>query len=409
MKNKVTNKIDNHIEPIKLVIIYPADPLGVIPGGVDTYIRGIIRWAPDEIDVSLIGITTDIKHRPTGKWITCNIGPKEFQFFAVAWEKHAGQRSTLPLSVRFIAGLAKYRPKFKADVLDFHRLEPVIFYLNGPPINLFVHQNMQILQNPNSDILWGRWPAAYYFLEKFIMSRISSVITVREDAVEWYQQRMPELGSRVKFVPTWVDPLVFDVGTEKQRTVASQNLRQEYGLAIENRIIVTVGRLDKQKDPLLLCRAFLNLYKKTQDVRLIFIGDGVLRPDIEAFIIQNKLVDKIILAGLRNAVEISDYLKGSDIFVLSSAYEGMPMCVLESLASGLPVVSTSVGEVPRVIKPGINGYMVEYGDVGGLATVMSTALDKTWNTNSVSTSISQFSAPQILSEVYENYLCIARV
>ena len=100
-------------KPVKLVIIYPADPLGVIPGGVDTQIRGIIRWAPENIEVSLVGITTDPLQRPAGKWMTCNIGPREFRFFAVLWEKHAGQRIWLPLSVRFMLGLARYRPRFK--------------------------------------------------------------------------------------------------------------------------------------------------------------------------------------------------------------------------------------------------------------------------------------------------------
>lgn len=401
------NKLFNAEAPAKLVIIYPADPLGIIPGGVDTYIRGIIRWAPENIEVSLIGITTDPSQRPVGKWMLCNIGPKTFRFFAVAWEKHAGLRMRLPLSVRFIAGLARFRPRFESNILDFHRIEPVIFYLHRRPINLFVHQNMQILENPNSDILWGRWPAAYYYLEKFIMSRIDSIITVREDAVEWYKTRMPELVKRVKFVPTWVDPLVFEVGSNKNRNQARYDIRSEFGFSDNHTIVITVGRLDKQKDPMLLIRAFQTVSEKNKNARLVFIGDGMLRGEMETFINHNKLNEKIKLAGLKSAIQIAEYLKGSDVFALSSAYEGMPMCVLEALASGLPVVSTSVGEVPRVISSEINGFMVNYDDADALAITICAALDKKWDATRVAESVSEFSAPRVLSEVYENYLRIA--
>ncbi len=391
----------------RLVIVYPADPLGIIPGGVDTYIRGLIRWAPEDIDISLVGITTDPSARPLGRWLSCNIGPKKFRFFAVLWEKHPGQRIGLPLSVRFVAGLLRYRPKFVSDVLEFHRIEPALFYLRRRPINLFVHQNMQILEDPNSDILWRRWSAAYYALERYVMSRADSIITVREDAVDWYRGRMPELSGRFRFVPTWVDPTVFCVGSSKGRRVASQQLRKEFGFSENDQVIITVGRLDRQKDPLLLASAFLTVCKSMPELRLVYMGDGVLRTQLESFITEHALGAQIKLAGLRSASQVARYLQGADLFALSSAYEGMPMCLLEALSSGLPAVSTRVGEVPRVMIQGENGFMVDYGDAEALASAMSKALQRPWSPVDVAATVSEYAAQQVLSAVYGNYRRLA--
>ena len=126
-------------------------------------------------------------------------------------------------------------------------------------------------------------------------------------------------------------------------------LRQRCGLDSKARIIVTVGRIDTQKNPHLLLDAFTLLTKTRNDVALGFIGDGVMRQTLEARVDELGLGGKVYFFGLRPPSEIAGILRAADIFALSSSYEGMPMALLEGLGSGLPVVTTDVGEVRKVV------------------------------------------------------------
>jgi glycosyltransferase involved in cell wall biosynthesis len=91
------------------------------------------------------------------------------------------------------------------------------------------------------------------------------------------------------------------------------------------------------------------------NLHLIVIGDGALRSQVEEKIGVAGIAGHVHLLGALPRPRIAELLRASDLFVLSSAYEGMPIAVLEALATGLPVVSTDVGEIRRVVKEGING------------------------------------------------------
>lgn len=393
----------------KVVIVYPADPAGIIPGGVDTYVRGLILTSPEDIEVSLIGVTTDPVARPVGRWLACRLSGKQFSFFPVLWEREPGQRGHIPLSVRFMLGLLRYRPRCQADVLEFHRIEPMLLYwFDKRPKNAFVHQNMQILENASADILWSKLPRIYYWLEKIVYHRMSSVFAVREDAVEWYRERFPDIGDRFEFIPTWMDPAIFCMPSEEQAEEAGRLVREELGQSPSTAIMVTVGRLDDQKQPLLLASAFRALVDARHDVCLVYVGDGKLRVVLEDYIEKNGLAHAIKLVGLKSQQEIVRYLWAAKCFVLSSAYEGMPMCVLEALGTGCPVVSTEVGEVARVVHPQKSGLLVSAGDEVALTKAMSEALDMVWDRKQVRDAVVDYTPLKVLEPVYAKYRLLAQ-
>src|SRR5687768_14052725 len=107
-------------------IFYPADPVGIVPGGIDTFIRGIVKWAPNDIEFSLIGMTTDPVARPAGRWTRCSLGRREFSFFPVSRVADGGSRSYVPLSLRYTIATA-LAPKTVCEgfeILELHRVEP---------------------------------------------------------------------------------------------------------------------------------------------------------------------------------------------------------------------------------------------------------------------------------------------
>lgn len=390
----------------KVCIIYPADPVGVIPGGIDTFIRGILGWAPDDISVSLIGVTTDQSARPVGDWTECDLGRRTFNFFAAASLTNPEGRSYIPLSLRFTLGLIRNRPKITADILEFHRIEPSLLYLHDSrPKNAFVHQNMQVLNNPGSDILWSRMPGMYFWLQDKLIRQYSSVYAVREDAVEWYKDRYPLISDRFRFVPTWYDPEIFYPVDFDERGA----LRREFGFESGSRVLVSVGRLDKQKDPLLLACAFHELLGQYPDAQLIYIGDGVLHEKLESFFEQAGISSRVTLAGLLPAADIARMLRAADLFVLSSAYEGMPMCVLEALGSGLPVVTTDVGEVRRVVIPGVNGEIVTERTCSAIAEAIKRTLDArdSFSGKPCTDAVQNYTPGCVLEPIYQNYRHLA--
>jgi glycosyltransferase involved in cell wall biosynthesis len=399
---------------VRVRIFYQTDPAGTIPGGIDTFIRGIIKAAPHDIEISVVGLTTDPAARPVGRWSECVVDGRRVWFFPVGQLKDARGRSRVPLSVLLSAGIAKY---FYAcsegcDVLEFHRVEPAMLFLRDPrPKNAFVHQNMaDALSSSRSDIRWKMMPWLFWRLERIVLRSMASVFAVRADAIEAYRRQYPELADRFRFIPTWMDPDLFFPAHDSLRKRLLESVGAQFGIRAAERIMVSVGRLDSQKNPLLLIDGFALLARKRADVRLIVVGDGVLRNEIERRAAQHGLTDRVVLAGLRPPREVADLLRLSDCFVLTSAYEGMPMCVLEALGCGIPVVTTRVGEVERVVRPGINGEILAAAAPEILAQALESCLAQaaSYRGEACLAAVAEFVPKKVLQPVYEQYRRLAR-
>lgn len=128
-------------------------------------------------------------------------------------------------------------------------------------------------------------------------------------------------------------------------------------------VIVVVGRLESQKGHEYLLEA-LNLLK-TIPWNLWVVGDGSLKNDLERLSKDLNLRERIIFLGARK--NISEILSQADIFVMPSLWEGLGLALLEAAAAGKPIVASSVGGVPEVIKNGETGILVEAKNVKSLA------------------------------------------
>lgn len=112
-------------------------------------------------------------------------------------------------------------------------------------------------------------------------------------------------------------------------------------------IILTVGRLSKQKSQVDLIKAFSIVNKKMPRSTLIILGDGPLKKQLISLISELKLEDKVKLMGFVDNPYI--YMKNADLFVLSSIYEGFPNVIIEAMYCGLPIVSTDCPSGPDEI------------------------------------------------------------
>lgn len=140
-------------------------------------------------------------------------------------------------------------------------------------------------------------------------------------------------------------------------------------------VILGVGRLTRQKDFFTLVRAFAEL-RRRRCARLIILGEGEDRPALEALVAELGLHDDVSLPGFRD--DAPAYMAGSALFVLSSAWEGLPTVLIEALAAGTPVVSTDCPSGPReILQEGRLGALVPIADAPALASAMERALDHT--------------------------------
>jgi len=394
--------------PIRVAIIHPTDPVGVMPGGIDSFIRGQLKYCPSDIEYSVVGMTADNKERPVGQWQTISIGPRTFHFFPIIEWSGDDRRKLLPATVSHLLGMAARREKAtsNAQILDFHRIEPLmLFGRDARPKNLTLHQNMSDLYRAGGDIRWRHLPKAYFQLEKRLLPKSDKIFCVREDAANDYRNRFPALQSQISFTPTWADPELFFPANNEAQDDQQRQLYDRWGWPGDSKLIVSVGRLDGQKNPKLLLRAFGLLASRHPESRLAFVGEGPLRSELEGVARAADLTDKIKFLGLLPPAEVASLLRSSHMFALSSRYEGMPIAVIEALACGIPVTATSVGEVGRIVLPGVCGELAESEDVTSFAAALTKCMDNLdrYAGEPCTNAVMQFTPDEVLRPIFQNY------
>lgn len=138
--------------------------------------------------------------------------------------------------------------------------------------------------------------------------------------------------------------------------------------------LVSVGRLCEQKGQLLLIEAASRLAAEGLPFKLVLVGDGPLRPQIETLIAQNGLQEHIEITGWASNSEVQQQILASRAMVLPSFAEGLPVVIMEALALERPVISTYVAGIPELVEPGTCGWLVPPGSVEALTAAMRTAL-----------------------------------
>jgi glycosyltransferase involved in cell wall biosynthesis len=136
--------------------------------------------------------------------------------------------------------------------------------------------------------------------------------------------------------------------------------------------ILNVGRLNPQKNQALLLEAFARI-QSDRDARLVILGDGDLRADLERRAQELGIADRVVMPGFQLAP--GGYYRSADLFVLSSDYEGYPLVMIEAMHCGLPIVSTDCLSGPaEILDNGKFGTLVPCGDARLLAQAMAAAL-----------------------------------
>jgi glycosyltransferase involved in cell wall biosynthesis len=185
--------------------------------------------------------------------------------------------------------------------------------------------------------------------------------------------------SHVRAIPNCVDTRRFCPPEPEERLSLRQKLSAELVRPLEpgEKVVTFVGRLVAYKGLPLLVRVWREFTKEHRHVRLLLVGAGGddihnCEAELRAYLQTNGLWDTVHLTG--DVLNVPEYLKASDAFVLPTENEAFGLSLVEAMACGLPVLSTPVGGVKDIVEHRQNGLLVEAGDFRGLYDAMQVLL-----------------------------------
>ncbi|MDC4204091.1 MAG: glycosyltransferase [Candidatus Manganitrophus sp.] len=195
-----------------------------------------------------------------------------------------------------------------------------------------------------------------FWINRFLARWSDRVIAiserVKEDLLRF--DRIPL--AKVKVIPNGVDPLLFE------NPISKEEARRKLSLPEQAVVIGTVGRLSIAKGHKNLLNAFQLLLDEGgwPDLRLVLVGEGPLRENLEQMVQKGGLEKAVLFLGTRR--DVPDCLRAFDLFVFSSLWEGQPAAVIEAMAAGLPIVSTDYEGVREIITDRVEALLVRSDD-----------------------------------------------
>ena len=202
-------------------------------------------------------------------------------------------------------------------------------------------------------------------LQNFVVKN-ADIITANTKATrDELVGRFPEYSSKVKIIPMGVNPDFFKKLKVKKPAKYSKN-----------KLLLFVGRLSDQKGLQYLIDALPEIVRKEPAAKLLIIGDGPFKSELEKKINENRIKDYVEFLGSLPSSEVVKYHNYADIFVLPSlanktGTEALGLALMEAMSSGCAVVGTKVGGIPSLIKDGDDGLLVQQKDSKHLADAIA--------------------------------------
>ena len=194
------------------------------------------------------------------------------------------------------------------------------------------------------------------------------------DAIIAVSDQVKEALVREYFLPPEKITVVYN-GVEVEKfgiRKTEPGIRGELGVDERDRIILYIGRIEKEKGLDVLLQSLFRIPDSKFRITVLIVGDGPYLLNLKGLAEQLGVADRVIFAGRVPYEEVPRYYQAADLFVLPSLREeGFPMTLPEAMASGLPVVASRIGGIVTAVKDGETGILVKPGDVEGLRTAIS--------------------------------------
>jgi glycosyltransferase involved in cell wall biosynthesis len=202
-----------------------------------------------------------------------------------------------------------------------------------------------------------------WYLSKYTSAILVDSEDIKKDVVEF-----DHVSSRL----VHIIPSAVNLDSINTRFTKNES-RGALGINKNDFVLGTIGRLEEQKGHRFLLEALSILKKEKIYIKLIIIGDGRLRKDLEGLSKVLTLEKQVLFLGTRT--DIADLFPAMDVFIMPSLWEGLSVAMLTAMAAGLPVIATNVGGVRGVLEKNFCGIVIEPGDASKLVQAIKTATE----------------------------------
>ncbi len=203
----------------------------------------------------------------------------------------------------------------------------------------------------------------YFFIDKWILKYFNHVVAVSN---EIQNDMIRKYINNTSVVHNGVDTNIFIPRSK------NNNLLAEFGVKTGDFVLGMISSLTPEKGHLYAINAFNKLYVNHTNIKLVIVGEGVLKNKLQNKVISLNLNSHIIFAGKRS--DIPELFSIFDLFLMPSLQEGLPMALLEAMASGIPVIASKVGEISNVITHNENGFLISPRNTDLLRNILNTIL-----------------------------------
>jgi len=352
---------------MKVVIAHSAAPGSQRMGGTVRYVLGLLKYLSSRgVEVTLLGIRYIEQEfsKPDYSFVPVLTGPSS-RLEKGLWFKYD---TRLALKIR-----ALRIPD--STIIQTGRLDTML------PFVLLYPKNPKVMISDEPLIGWARprlgrffplFAAFYHILEVYCLQRIDFLVT-DERTEDYFLKRYPWLATKLRMMTH----SGFDL--ELFRPADRDSTRQHLGLDIRDQVIIFVGRIEPVKNLSLLIRAFAVVANALPQATLIVVGRGSEETELRRQVQSSHVENKVLFAGEIPHRDIPKWMNCADVLALTSIREGSPTVVKESLACGVPVVSTDVGDVQTILANDLVGRVVPADDralAQALIEVMEMAAEK---------------------------------
>lgn len=284
----------------------------------------------------------------------------------------------------------------KNAVIHAHRPDYLAAFIlfNKRPSVVTLHGQQALTVNIRKGYLVRK---IYQILEKYAFRKVDKIIAVDPVTQKFYNDLYPKHKHKIITIPTGVNTNLFFPKDKVQS-------KKALGYAVDEKIILYVGRIEPPKKIDAIIKVFSEIIKQDNKYRMVLVGDGVTRQEMENLSENLKLSDYISFLGVRRRNELPDLYNAADVSVLISGNEGSPLSVKESLACGVPVVANDVGDIDSVVKKNFNGFIVNSENLPEIADKIMKAADSTFEfEQNCLDSVAPYTIPEVSKEVLNLY------
>ena len=248
---------------------------------------------------------------------------------------------------RLTAKLAAFFAQDRVDVVHVHNPQPLIY--GAPAGRLAGTAVIYTKHGANRDLGRRVW------LRRAAAACVDAYVAVSDATAEVAREDHEASESKLLVILNGIDTSNF-CAIPSARAAIRQALR----LPLNARVIGSVGRLSRPKSHDVLLRAAAPMLAGPDGAYLLFVGDGPERCNLERLAVRLGVDDHVVFTGNRD--DVARILNALDVFVLSSRSEGLPLVVIEAMATQLPVIASAVGGLPSVIEHERTGLLVSSSD-----------------------------------------------